>query len=251
MYVNRVAVSVAQGSVARCRRLRFTAERLPRGARLDTLRRMENLRIESIESPVDNPAVLRALMPVINRVWAMGIPMPGRGRPIALSSRTLKLILESAQRVGIGRNAGAYLGADPHAIERNPDEAVRWLNDLSRAIEESPVPRTEWPAMRATLGDEQLEALLGTSRQSIARYVKGERETPGEIAERLHWLAMVVADLAGAYNELGIRRWFHRARTALGGRSPLAALGKDWTPGSAPARQVRALAAALTDSGAT
>jgi hypothetical protein len=37
------------------------------------------------------------------------------------------------------------------------------------------------------------------------------------VAERLHWLAMVVADLAGSYNALGIRRWFERPRALLGG----------------------------------
>ena len=35
------------------------------------------------------------------------------------------------------------------------------------------------------------------------------------IAGRLHFLATVVGDLAGAYNEIGIRRWFERRGAAI------------------------------------
>ncbi len=105
--------------------------------------------------------------------------------------------------------------------------------------------------MRKLFGDEELEALLGTSRQSIVRYAKGERSTPDDIADRLHWLTMMVSDLAGAYNEFGIRRWFHRPRSALDGRNPLQSLGKTWSSDSESAKKVRALAVALSDIGAT
>jgi hypothetical protein len=212
---------------------------------------MNDLQIISVERPIDNPAILRALMPVINRAWAMGVPMPGRAGAFSLSARTLGALLESARKLGIGRDIGTFIKAVPEVLERSPDEAARLLAGLSRAFEESPLPQTEWASMRDVFGDEELEALLGTSRQSIARYAKGKRETPSLIADRLHCLAMVVADLAGAYNEFGIRRWFHRPRSVLGGRSPLQALGKTWTSDTAAAQQVRALAAALTDLGAT
>jgi hypothetical protein len=212
---------------------------------------MAELRITSVEKPIDHPAVLRALMPLLNRAWAMGLRLPGRGRPFALSLRTLSLILESARRAGIGRDIDTYIKAAPEVLERNPEEAARLFSELSRAIEESPAPATEWVPMRELFGDEELAALLGTSRQSMARYAKGERRTPDDIADRLHFLAMVVSDLAGAYNEFGIRRWFHRPRSALDGRSPHQALGRKWAPGSEAAKKVRALAAALSDVGAT
>jgi hypothetical protein len=215
------------------------------------IRSMESLQITSIEKPIDNPLILRALMPVINRAWAMGVPLPGKGKPFALSLRTLKIILENAGRSGIGRDIGTYLKAAPEVVERDPEAAARLFSELLRAIEESPAPAIEWAPMRELFGDEELEALLGTSRQSIARYEKGERSTPDDIADRLHWLTMVVSDLAGAYNEFGIRRWFHRPRTALGGRSPLQTLGRNWGSDSESAQKVRALAAALSDIGAT
>ena len=215
------------------------------------IRSMEALQIASIEKPIDNPVILRALMPVINRAWAMGVPLPGKGRPFALSLHTLQVILENARHSGIGRDIGTYIKAAPEVVEQNPEEAARLFSELSRAIEESPAPATEWSPMRELFGDEELEALLNTSRQSIARYAKRERPTPDNIADRLHWLTMMVSDLAGAYNEIGIRRWFHRPRSALNGRSPLQTLGRNWSSDSVSAKKVRALAAGLSDIGAT
>jgi hypothetical protein len=212
---------------------------------------MEALQIESIDKPIDNPVVLRALIPVINRAWAMGVPLPGKGRPFALSMRTLNVILENARRSGIGRDIGAYIKAVPEIVARNPEEAARLFSELSRAIEESPAPATEWAPMRSLFGDEELAVLIGTSRQSIARYAKSERATPNDIADRLHALAMMVSDLAGAYNEFGIRRWFHRPRNVLNGRSPLQTLGSNWSSDRESAKKVRALAASLSDIGAT
>jgi len=56
---------------------------------------------------------------------------------------------------------------------------------------------------------------------------------------------MVAADLAGGYNAFGIRRWFERPRSQLGGASPRQRLGADWGVDGEPAVGVRALAAAL------
>lgn len=100
--------------------------------------------------------------------------------------------------------------------------------------------------MREILGDESLAQLLGVAQSSLRRYAAGTRETPPPIAERLHWLAMVVADLSGAYNAFGMRRWFERARVQLDGRSPREALGADWSVDGEVAPRVRALAVALS-----
>ena len=99
--------------------------------------------------------------------------------------------------------------------------------------------------MRGVFGDEFLVESLGIAASSMRRYASGERATPDEVGARLHWLAMVVADLAGAYNDLGIRRWFARPRSQLEGRSPRQTLGVAWKPEAAAAARVRALAAAL------
>jgi len=92
---------------------------------------------------------------------------------------------------------------------------------------------------------------LDISKPSLQRYASGERTTPQDVAERLHALALIVSDLAGTYNEFGIRRWFERPRAQLGERSPAAMLKRGWTPDEESARRVRALAASLSGAGAT
>ena len=56
--------------------------------------------------------------------------------------------------------------------------------------------------MREIFDDEELSRFLDASTSSIKRYSAAERSTPVETADRLHWLAMVVADLAGSYNDI-------------------------------------------------
>ena len=95
------------------------------------------------------------------------------------------------------------------------------------------------------LDDEALADLARISRASLRRYANGERVTPRPVAERLHWIAMVTSDLAGSYNEFGIRRWFERPRSQLNGRSPRQLLNGDWTPSSTEALRIKELSAAL------
>jgi hypothetical protein len=46
-------------------------------------------------------------------------------------------------------------------------------------------------------GETLLAALVGRSDASLRRYASGQRETPQGVAERPHWLALVVGELAG------------------------------------------------------
>jgi hypothetical protein len=96
-----------------------------------------------------------------------------------------------------------------------------------------------------------LGELVEVSAVSVRRYCSGARETPDEVADRLHFLAMLVADLAGSYNDVGIRRWMDRPRGQLAGKSPRQALGKGWHSGTTAAVRVRDLARSLTAGGAT
>ena len=85
----------------------------------------------------------------------------------------------------------------------------------------------------------------------IRRYARAIRNTPDEVAARLHWLALVVGDLAGGYNEIGIRQWFTRKRTQLDGRTPEQLLTGQWKPDDPGPRRVRSLAHSLTGSPVT
>lgn len=95
------------------------------------------------------------------------------------------------------------------------------------------------------LGPELLIVLLNISNSSLHRYERGGRPTPDAVADRLHFLALVVADLLGAYNSRGVRRWFVRPRSALDGLSPAEFLGEDWKSYDEQSTKVAQLAAAL------
>jgi hypothetical protein len=98
---------------------------------------------------------------------------------------------------------------------------------------------------------DELAALLQVSVSSLKRYQSGDRATPDTIAARLHFLALLVGDLAGSYNEIGIRRWFHRKRTQLDGRPPAALLKAEWDPDDEGPARVRELARELVSFSAT
>ncbi len=91
----------------------------------------------------------------------------------------------------------------------------------------SPLPDRELTELGQVFDLDALARLIGSSSVSLRRYQAGTRRVPARLAERLHWLALVVGDLRGAYNEVGVRRWFERARSGLGGgrRLPAGRLG--------------------------
>ena len=80
---------------------------------------MDTLQIASVEKPIDNPVVLRALMPLINRAWAMGVRLPGKAGPVALTLRTLKIILDRASRLGIGKDIATLIGTAPEILDED------------------------------------------------------------------------------------------------------------------------------------
>lgn len=130
-------------------------------------------------------------------------------------------------------------------------EVTALLRLVIAALEGSPVPKSEWPSLSGVFEADHLARLLGISLSSLRRYQSGSRDTPDEVAERLHFLALVMADLAGSYNAIGIRRWFDRPRSALGGKAPSALLTGDWDPESASVQKVRRLAQSLVALSAT
>ncbi len=156
-------------------------------------------------------------------------------------------LVKSPQRHGIASTAGVGLAPLLRAGTKPLDAAAaraleQHIDQMTEALEASAAPAAEWPAMREVFGSEMLADLLEVSASSLKRYAAAERATPAQAVARLHWLTMVVADLAGAYNNFGIRRWFERPRAQLGGVSPRALLGRRWQvdgPGCAPGPPAR------------
>lgn len=211
---------------------------------------MNEIRLDPDHQPPWASAITPALAGLVTRSVAMGVL---EGAPVTrLDAALVRRLVRALQQHRIGGDAGAMLAPLAKASESAPlgsvdeREMVRNLGRLSSALEDSATPQTEWATMRAIFGDELLVQLLGVAASSLRRYAAAERSTPDDVAARLHWLALVVADLTGAYNEFGIRRWFQRPRSRLGGKSPQQLLGAGWSPDHPAAHQVRQLAAVLS-----
>ncbi|PYI69084.1 hypothetical protein CVV68_04675 [Arthrobacter livingstonensis] len=163
---------------------------------------------------------------------------------------TIKATLDAFANHGIGRQVAAN-GDQLQTGDLPEDEVSTLLSDVMKAIEQSPLPMQEWEPIHGLLGDDLLEKLVATSTSSVHRYRTGERTTPDNVAARLHFVTLIVADLLGSYNDFGIRRWFGRKRTALSGRSPQEILAGDWDPDDDGPGEVKSLAATLLAPSAT
>ena len=179
------------------------------------------------------------------RAEAMGLVEPNARH---LEAGDLARLVDRVREAGLARGpALLWDNVEPPSVA----EVESLLRVIIAALEASPVAGHEWPAVSRVLDPEPLASLLNISVTSLRRYAAGQRDTPDEVAARLHHLALVVGDLSGAYNEVGVRRWFTRPRTALDGRTPAALLAGDWSPEDAAARKVRDLAGSLVALSAT
>lgn len=207
---------------------------------------MTLVQIESVEPPLDDPVLLTLAARLLTRIEAMGL-LP-HSKPIrALDREALQKALGLLRKTGIGQLPSLATLTSGMTKER----LRQTLERLSESLEESPVPDYEWQGVLPVLGEDLLGSLLGVSGSSLQRYKSGDRTTPDHIAARLHFLALVIADLAGAYNSIGIRNWFRRTRSQLDGASPSKALSKSWTPDDEGPVRVRRLAESLTFSPVT
>jgi transcriptional regulator with XRE-family HTH domain len=181
---------------------------------------------------------------------AMGIIQPASAE--RLDERgdvsTIRTLAVQMRRAGIASAAAAAMNDDG---PRTDGELASLLRTMIAALEASPAPKFEWTGLARVLDAEQLASLLGVSASSLNRYQSGERDTPDAIAARLHFLALIIGDLAGSYNHLGIRRWFQRRRTPLDGRAPADVLKGEWDPDDSGPARVRELARGLVTLSAT
>lgn len=183
----------------------------------------------------------------VRKAYAVGLVDEAPAFP-ELTYPAVKRVVARVRAAGIGGQAAAsFARTDPADVEA----LARELRQIESLLEESPVPDKEWRRLLQVLDRDRLAALVGVSPSSVARYERGERATPDAVAARLHFLALVVGDLAGAYNAIGIRRWFDRPRSALDGHAPAELLAGDWQPDDQSAVRVRELARSLVESPAT
>ncbi|MGH7818261.1 MAG: hypothetical protein ACREQ9_00660 [Candidatus Binatia bacterium] len=165
-----------------------------------------------------------------------------------LEPRGFVRAMRSVARAGIGRRAIEEL---EQVDFRRGEHVAPLLDQINTALFESPLPDREWKELETRLGLDTIASLLDVSASSARRYRRGLRATPDLVADRLHFLALVVGDLVGSYNDVGLRRWFERPRRLLDGKSPARILTGPWKPGDEAAERVRLLAQSLTASPAT
>ena len=209
------------------------------------IRSMTKLQIRSIEPPLDDPEAADAAVDVLKAMEAMGL-LPEDVDELSLD--LVRSVVAWAAEAGIGESAAASLRSRTRLTS---SYVATVLRELEAALEGSPAPAFEWPAMVDLFGAERLAELVGISVASLRRYAANQRPTPDVVAARLHLLARIVAELRGAYSEVGVRRWFERTRSPLGGRSPDAIFSGEWDPDGTDAERVLSLARSLSASPAT
>jgi len=207
---------------------------------VDRLWIVTEIQIVSVDAPLTRQSLLARAFGLVLHATAVGL-LSGRERVDRLDLDLLRDIARSAAAAGIGRDAA--LGMLENDL--SPARLATLIERLDEALIGSPLPDRELRQLRQTFELDQLARLLGTSEVSLRRYLAGSRDVPDTVAARAHWLALVAADLGGAYNQIGVRRWFERPRTQLDGRSPREALGANWMPDTATAISIQDLAAAL------
>jgi len=189
--------------------------------------------------------VARLTFEVGRRAEAMGLVETA---PQQADAGTIRQLANQVRRAGIAASAADAIN---NVDKPSPRELADLLETMITALEASPVPKFEWGGVARVFGADDLAPLLNVSVSSLKRYQSGERTTPDEVAARLHFLALVVGDLAGSYNDVGIRRWFHRKRSLLDGRTPASLLKNAWDPDAAGPARVRQLARELVSLSAT
>lgn len=209
---------------------------------------MSQIQIESTEDPFRDPGVARSASLLLGRAETMGL-LGDLGTISQLDARIMATVLQRLSRAGLLQRAVMRGGLA--RLPMDTGSIIDLLREANTALEDSPLPPLEWSALRVILGDTLLARLCGIAEVSLRRYAADTRSTPDLAAQRLHTLALIVADLRGAYNDYGIRRWFQRPRAQLDGRAPDDLLAAGWTPDSPEVRQLRELAGALTGSPAT
>lgn len=175
----------------------------------------------------------RAAVLVVRLAEVMGLYTRTPGSPIDRS-----VVEQVAQAV-------AASGVAEGLVRGERPRTRRLVRALLTALEASPMPSAEIRNLAEILGLDRLAELAGTSTPSLRRYAAGERSTPDPVAQRIHFLARLVALLRGSFNEFGVRRWFERPRSALDDRAPGEVLVGGWDPDDDGPRRVSELAQGL------
>lgn len=170
-------------------------------------------------------------------LWSVDEPV------VELDASTFRAAIEAAARAGVASKASFEFGQE---MDASLEELERFLDRVYGDLHGSPVPECELPVLERLFGVDDLADLLSVGASTLRRYLRQERDVPEAVADRIHFLALVLSDLAGSYNERGLRRWFDRARPQLAEKTPRMLLQGDWSPNDANPQLIAALASELS-----
>jgi hypothetical protein len=201
---------------------------------------MSKIRFRSAEAPFSGARVAGEAARLLCRAEASGIWDP----PAVVTQLDGEVFGEALGEIAeCGIAANRVLEWTTYA-EKGADDFAEWIRGIRSQLDDCPVPQREMPKLAEVLGPE-LRDLLGISNSALQRYRDETRDVPDDVAWRGHVLAGIVGDLAGSYNDRGIRGWFKRGRPQLGGRAPADVLSGKWDPQNDAVTQVRNLAGSL------
>ena len=158
---------------------------------MDKFRATTNLRLQFVCSPYDDPRPASVAIGALRRANAMGL----LADPVTcLDDSAIQGLEPGMAEAGIGQSFRAELRRLSWS-----DAARRFalLEKINEAFDQPPAPAHEWRALHGVLGMNLPTRLLGISQTSARRCISGNRAAPDAIAARLHFLALVVGDLAG------------------------------------------------------
>lgn len=182
------------------------------------------IRIVSVQDPFSEACLASLGLALVSRGQVMGFLPEGVDGDVTLDLPLVRAIGDELATRNVAQEPALALGRAAAARNGRADGLEEALRSAISAVDDSPQPEGEWGPARELLGDELLARLVGISPASLRRYAAGTRRTPDETAWRLHVVARILAFLLGSYNAYGIRRWFERRRSALGGRTPAEAI---------------------------
>ena len=212
---------------------------------------MIDLQISSIDEPLlEAPDAASLAFSLVGRAQTMGFLPAQHKRRIELDREFLVSLANALRGHGLASIATAELARAAQAEPVNQVDLVEALRAILEAVDASPHPDGEWAPARDLLGDELLARVLQISGSSLRRYAAGDRRTPDDVAWRLHIVARLLAALIGSYNEYGVRRWFERPRSGLGGRTPAEILEDAQVEDDERVKRLISLAEELTGAGA-
>lgn len=204
---------------------------------------MKKLHNKSKSYPISDPDIAR--LAAQNMIVAESMGIYGTKPRETADFSALRQTLRQLWDAGIAQKSKYILG-NIQFESASKSQIIDCLNNALQGMVHSPLPESELPTLEKRLGFELLSRLLGIHASSLQRYKAGKRDIPDEIANQLHFLALLIGDLSGSYNDFGIRLWFLRKRKVLGNKAPVQILSGRWSPESPGAEKVRRLAHDLT-----